>query len=371
MKALFLTTHVNAGGITRYLMTLAKGFARRGHEVIVVSAGGDQENFFGTLGPRVKHLRRNIRTKSELDPRIYLALPSLVRLVRAEKIELIHAQTRVTQVMGVLLGSLTRKPVVTTCHGFFKPRFSRKFFTAWGDAVIAISEPVKEHLEKDFAVPAAAVRFITNGIDLEEFVPVADEEKGIRRLSEELGEEPAVGIIARLSSVKGIDVLIRAMPKVLRKFPQAKLLVIGKGPEEANLRRLTEELILDGHVLFKPVVDRTAHMLSLLDVFVMPSRQEGLGLSVLEAQAMELPVIASNVGGLANIIDDGRTGLLVPPERPDLLAHAIDLLLEHPEKSKEIGRAARREVAERFSSERMVEDTLKVYEELVNAGKSQ
>lgn len=359
MNILFLSTHLNTGGISSYLVTLGRGLVKKGHRVWIATSGGNLVESLKESG--VKHITLNIRTKSELDPRIYFALGPLSRIIRENKIDVIHAQTRVTQVMAACLNKLTGKPFVSTCHGFFKNRWSRRIFSCWGERVIAISEAVLEHLQKDFNVDPKRIALIKNGIDCEDFPALSAETKEINRRAFGLEDEPVIGIIARLSSIKGHDVLIAAMKKVVAEFPLAKLLVVGEGSLEKELKRLVEGFKLEKNVLFYPVVNQSAQMLSLFDVFVMPSRQEGLGLSVMEAQAAGLPVVASNVGGLPSLIEDGRTGLLVPPDNASLLAEAILLLLRNKDKAKEMGERARDFIQKEFSAERMVEETVEVY----------
>jgi len=129
MNILFLTTHLNVGGITSYLLTLTKGLIKQGHGVFLASSSGEMLEAFQSLG--VEHLKLNISTKSELDPRIYLALGRLRRFIKQKDIHVVHTQTRVTQVMGFCLGRITEIPYLSTCHGFFKPRLSRKIFPCW------------------------------------------------------------------------------------------------------------------------------------------------------------------------------------------------------------------------------------------------
>ena len=150
---------------------------------------------------------------------MWLALPALFTLVKKENIDLMHAHTRVTQVMAALVSASTKIPYVSTCHGFFKPHLFRRIFLCWGKATIAISRAVHAHLIKDFHLDPLHVTLITSGIDLTEFKPVSKEQQHCKRQEWGADGDPMLGIIARLSSVKGIDVLIDAMPLVKLKFP--------------------------------------------------------------------------------------------------------------------------------------------------------
>jgi len=276
---------------------------------------------------------------------------------------MIHAQTRVTQVLGSWLSFVTGVNMVTTCHGFFRPRWFRKAFPCWGKAVIAISKPVEKHLSEDFGVPKNKIHLIVNGIDLGRFVMTNDKLRREARQNMAINDGPLIGIIARLSDVKGIDILIKAMPEILKKMPAANLMIAGQGPEEALLRKITKDLSLTQNVRFRSAIDQTQALLPAFDVFAMPSLMEGLGLSVMEAQACGIPVVASRIGGLVDLIEDGRSGYLVPVNDPAALAGRILELLGNPSQSKRLAHEARLNIEKHFTSEKMTNATLKVYEQ--------
>jgi glycosyltransferase involved in cell wall biosynthesis len=361
MNVLFLTTHFNTGGISSYVLTLGGALVKSRHKVWVASSGGNNVAHLQAAGMR--HVQINIKTKSEVHPKLLLSLPSLVRLVRNEDINIIHAQTRVTQVLGAFLSHLSGVKMVTTCHGFFRPRWFRKTFPCWGEAVIAVSKPVARHLSVDLGVDHKKVHLIANGIDLERFVMTNDRMRREARQRTGMGDSPLIGIIARLSDVKGIDVLIKAMPLVLKEIPSVNLLIAGQGQEETALKKLTHDLSLTAHVHFKSGTDQTQDLLCAFDVFVMPSLMEGLGLSVIEAQACGIPVVASRAGGLVDLIEDGKSGYLVPINDPAALAGRIIEILRNPSPSMAMTQQARLNVEQYFSAQRMLKETLKVYEQ--------
>ncbi|MEI7998335.1 MAG: glycosyltransferase family 4 protein [Candidatus Omnitrophota bacterium] len=360
MNILFLTTHLNTGGITSYLLSLTRSLRQRGHKVFVASAGGDCESILEAYGG--KHFNLGFRTKSEADLRIYLKLGFLKKFVKQYDIDVIHAQTRVTQVMGKLLSSLTHKPLVTTCHGFFKPKFFRQIFPCCGDAVIAISKPVSEHLVKDLGVDQEKIHMVIHGVDCERFPLATDELKGQMRKQWGIESSKVIGIIARFSVVKGIDILLKSMPLVVKQYPDVLLMIVGEGPQQDELLSLVESLNLKEHVRFEKVLNQPADLLPTFDIFVMPSRQEGLGLSVMEAQACGLPVVASNIGGLVDLIEEGKTGYLVASQDSQALALKIIEVLKDITKAKEVGKAARDYIGRKFTLEQMVVGTEKVYD---------
>ena len=360
MNILFLTTHCNAGGITSYLLTLSKGLINKGHNIFLISSGGDQEGVFRELGVKVYDI--DLKTKSELSLKIYLSIIPIIKFIKENKIDIIHAQTRVTQVLMSILKNFVDVHCVGTCHGFFKTRLSRKIFKCWGDSIIAVSKPVKRHLIDDFCVDENKVYVINSGIDTHKFAKYSKDDRQKQREALGLKEEDfIIGMVARLSDVKGQDIIIKAMPKIIKKAPNAKLLLCGQGKLEYYLRGLTKSLGLKDTVIFNSMINQSVLLLNTFDVLAVPSRQEGLGLSVMEAQSCQLPVIASNVGGIPNIIEDGKTGLLVQPENPDLLAEAVIYLYKNSEIRNKLGKAAREFIVKEDFIGNMIKKTEQVY----------
>ncbi|MBU0547261.1 MAG: glycosyltransferase, partial [Candidatus Omnitrophica bacterium] len=140
MKILLITTHINFGGISSYTFSLAKALINNGHEVVCASSSGEMHNIFKRNGIRTINIP--INTKSELNPKILMSLIRLLLLNRTEKFDIIHAQTRVAQVLAYYMSKLTKIPFVSTCHGFFRRNMGRQLYPCWGAVVIAISEQV-------------------------------------------------------------------------------------------------------------------------------------------------------------------------------------------------------------------------------------
>lgn len=359
MNILFLTTHFNVGGITSYILTLTNGLQQRGNRVFVASSGGKQVALLENTG--ISHFYIPINTKQEISLNVLKSYFKLSKFIKKEGIDIIHAHTRVTQVLGCLLAKSLKMAYVSTCHGFFKPRLFRKLFPCWGDKIIAISGQVKEHLIDDFKINKDNIRVVNNGIDVKWFSAQILATK--TSVKEKLGlkDAPVVGIVARLSDVKGHVFLIEAMKLVLEKYPDAQLLIVGEGPMKKDLTALVERLLLKKSVFFLPNVSDTRSVLSAMDIFVMPSLIEGLGLSLMEAMASGLAVIGSDVGGIKSLIKDKSTGLLVPPKDPKSLGNAIVELLSFPLKAKQLGDNARCFIEQNFPQEQMVKKTEEVY----------
>ncbi len=363
MKILLIATHLNVGGITTYLFALCRQYVAKGHQVFLVSSGGARQGEFIEQG--VTLVKAAVRTKSELSPRMYCDVPRLIRLIRENQITIIHSHTRVTQFLGQALSFFSGVPYVSTCHGFYKTHWFRRTFPCWGKAVAAISPPVKDHLINDFKIPEREVFLINNGIDLESFVPVDDIGRQKIRMKFNITHSPIIGMVSRLADIKGHNVLIDAMPRIIKEFPNVLLFLAGEGKMKAQLQAQTANLGINEHVRFASVFNPSGAILPLFDVYVMPSTDEGFGLSGMEAQAAGLPIVASNIGGIPSFVFHEKTGLLVEPKDSTALALAIIRFLKDPDFAHRIGSQARKFIQENFSSEMTAAKTLQMYEKVI------
>jgi glycosyltransferase involved in cell wall biosynthesis len=350
------------GGVPIYVVTLASALKKLGHQVFVASSGGDLVKKLAANS--VPHFEIDIDTSSELNPKILPAAYHLFWVIKENNIELVHTHTRLTQVMARALSLITGVAHVSTCHGFFKPRIGRRLFGCWGSKIIAISDAVREDLVRAFRIEKSRVALINNGIDMEVFNKTySRHEKDAIRRAFGLKDGPVVGVIARLSSVKGHQYLVRAMKIVLQRFKNAQLFVVGEGEEEKNLRDLAARLGIEKSVNFTKSVLDTSMVLAVIDVFVLPSVKEGLGLALIEALAAGRPAVASDVGGIYSVVKDNVTGLLVPAKEPESLAEAIQKLLEDSQLAARLASNGQRYVRQHFALGDMVKKVEAVYRE--------
>jgi glycosyltransferase involved in cell wall biosynthesis len=247
------------------------------------------------------------------------------------------------------------------------------------DRLIAVSRSIVAKLEAEGRT-SVPVELIYNGVDLERYAY----QEACCTLPEEYGfpeGSPMVGVVARLEPEKGHETLLDAWPRVLRSVPEARLLVIGEGSLREALEARAESLGLLGEpcsgdrcvgtrgarpgakVLFTGLRDDVPAVTAALDVAVLPSYREAQGLAILEAMALRRPVVATAVGGVPEMIEDGRTGLLVPPHDATALANAITrVLTDHP-LADMLARAGHDMVHERFSVQAMARAVSAIYEE--------
>ena len=363
MKVLHVTTHLNIGGIGNYILSLCGALKDRGMDCIVASSGGNLEEEFDKRGIGLKKL--DIRTKFEFGPKVFKSSFTLARIIKNEKIDIVHAHTRVSQVAAVLACHMAHTPCVTTCHGYFKKR-SRNLIDTWGAKVIAISDAVKAHLIEDLGVDEKRIVVVYSGVDIKRFSKIYSEPEK-RAIKESIGLKsgPVVGTIGRLSSVKGQKFLIEAMAEVAGEVKDAQALIIGDGEEKLALESLAKSLGIEDSVRFVNSNVDTNRFLSVMDIFVFPSVKEGLGIALLEALAAGRACVASDIGGIADIIANDNCGVLVPVGDAAAISSAILKLLRSAEERRRMGEIGKKVVAEKFSIGRMAEEIERIYEKTV------
>ncbi len=294
----------------------------------------------------------------------------LTRLFRRERPHVVHTHNFLCQVRAGIAARRAGVPVlVCTKHGNSRSRLIRSrrlaaYAYRLADRVIAVSHDVRSRFLDDLPVPRDRVKVILNGIDTERFRPregAADAE----RLG--IAGAPLLGTVCRLVHMKGISTLLEALSLVRRDLPEAALVVVGDGPARGDLESLAESLGLEDSVRFLGNRDDVDAIYPQLDVYVQPTYAEGISLTMLEACSCAVPVVATRVGGNPEIVDDGRTGLLVPPRDAQVLAEAIKRTVQDPQAAAERGRAARERIVEDFSLDRMVADHMDLYRRLLTA----
>jgi len=285
-----------------------------------------------------------------LDPRVLLAIATELRSGPA----LLHAHDAHALTLAGVVAALSRTPLVVTRRVDFPLR--RRGFWRRADRVIAISEAVARVLRDDGIDPRRIV-VIHSGVDLAEARRAAPAGfRGDLGLSE--GARLAVNVGA-LVPHKDHSTLLRAAAHLRERFPSLHWAIAGEGPLRGQLENLREQLGLGERVHLLGHVPTPLNLLAEADVFVMSSREEGLGTSVLDAMACGIPVASTTAGGLPEMLADGA-GILVPPGEPEALAGAVAALLDDPEKHRAVRDRARM-IVQGFSAERMAEQVATVY----------
>lgn len=367
MKVLHVNTHMNIGGIGQYIVSLTKALKQKRVECFVASSGGELEAELVRLD--VRHIRLDMDTKFEFGPKVFRSASQLARIIEDNKIDLVHAHTRVSQVASYLACRRTGTPYIATCHGYFNAKLSRKLFDTWGEKVVAISKAVRSHLEKDFNVKPERIEVIYNGIDLNRFSNTYSANQ-IARAKRSLGIQRGIviGTMGRLSSIKGQKFLIEAMKDVVSKVGDVRCLIIGSGREEGDLKELARSLALEDRVIFTGAAYMDIPLyLACMDIFVLPSIEEGLGLALIEAMSLGRPCIASATGGIKDIIDPGVNGILTPVGDSGSIANAVLKILDDQPLAKKMSENSINIVRNTFSIESMADKMLDLYGRVIRA----
>lgn len=313
------------------------------------------------LCPNARQLDPSRRNKLKVLEYPYLDKPLLRHVILQfikydldeRRPQLIHIQSRRMLAQGIWLARELECPFVLTIHDYIPTDEKFEFDHTWGKQVIAVSESVKSDLLSLDSISNELVTVVRSGIvkqPPEEMMPILAP-----------NQVPVIGTAGPLEDVKGIPYFLKAARKVLDEREPVEFLIAGSGPEEAALRALSRDLGLTKHITFVPNLHDFSKSLRAMDVFCLPSLKQGLGTIMLEAMAMGKPVIASRVGGIFSVIEDGVTGHLVPPSDSNALAECMLKTLSDPIQTRLIGEAGRQMVANEFRFDRMVQETIDVY----------
>ena len=302
--------------------------------------------------------------------RIDLRAISRIRALTAETgAEVVHCHGYKADIYAYLALRNHGVPLISTCHNWLDTdkavyiygvldRLVLRKFTR----VVSVCDVVRQRLQTS-GVAIPRIKFIRNGIATEPFA------SGQKTSNTENNHQPVVGLVGRLSWEKGIDIFLEAAARVITELPHAKFTVVGEGPDREQLEKQIHTLGIECAVSLVGRREDMPAVYSSFDIMVSPSRMEGLPMAILEGMASGLPLIATSVGEVPNVVRDGETGILLPPGDARALASAIIDLWRAPEKRRCLGSAAREMVQSEYSAERMVNEYLSVYRDALAAAK--
>lgn len=356
MNILQILPELNCGGVETGTVDMAKYLVSHNHKAVVVSAGGGLVDALESCG--AIHYRLEVNKKSLFS--IIKCIDELAKIIQKENIEIVHARSRVPAWIAYFACRKTNVPFITTCHGYY----SRHLFSqamGWGKFVIAPSQAIGRHMIDDFLVPQERIRHIPRSVDIEKFTFAPPEAKS--------RTEFVIAIIARLTPLKGHTYFLKAMQKAARSIPSMKVWIVGESPKgkphyKDDLRLLVKRLGLAHMVEFLGECRDIPQLLSKVSLLVLSTTvPEAFGRVIIEAQAAGIPVVATKVGGVVDIIDDGVDGILVAPGDPEGMGDAVIRVLRDQELSSALAKNGRLKVLSRFTLEKMAEKTIEVYRE--------
>ncbi len=364
MKVLHVITDTGWGGAERHLLALTTALVQRGHvcQVAYLVGDGYLDDTFASRGVPTT----NLRARSWVDPG---ALARLIRLIRRERFDLLHAHLFPGEVFATVAGLCAPgAPLICSKHNddaFFRHlhfRILHRMISYRASRTIAISDHVRRFAIRTGTARPLELLTILYGYDPPSVLPSKDAARAMLGIPE---GSFVVGAVARLAAQKGQIHLVEAMPGLVSAIPDLQVIILGEGRMRPTLERRARELGVEQRLRLPGFHPDVQSALCGLDVFVMPSLWEGFGLVLLEAMAAGQPIVASKVSAIPEVVEDGVTGLLVPPADSVALAEAILTLWRESALREKLGSAGRERLRERFSLDQMVDRTEQVYTEVL------
>ncbi|MCI0698398.1 glycosyltransferase family 4 protein [candidate division KSB1 bacterium] len=389
VKVLHIITHLGVGGALDNTLITIKGLSRDRYEVDL-AAGILTGNYYELWQERAEACADKVILFRDLQRAPHAAkdkrvLQQLTDFIRERNYDIVHTHTAKAGVIGRIAAKRAGvATVVHTYHSFgwqdahdfhaalwrrslahLKRRFYirlERYAAGLSDALVTVSElNKKEALELEVG-PAEKFVTIYSGVDLECFRDLTVDRNSVIRSFELSSERPIVGMIGRLSTQKAPLDFVQAAKIVLARRPDVQFILAGDGPLEAAVSRAIGAETRIKMLGFRNDVPK---LLSILDIFVLTSLWEGLGRALTEAMIVGVPVAATSVDGIPELVSHRSTGMLSPPGNPHAMAENILWLLDHPKEAQEMSRSARKRVVPAFSAERMVEETDALYQRLL------
>lgn len=353
------------GALVDLLNIVARLDPTRYVPTVLLSFGSEPAPRFRRLGVETVSLSIPALRKGKSIARLPSAVLRLWRLLRAREISLVHVNDVDDAAIASVACRLSGIPCVVHMRSEMVPNKFRKLRLQWADLLIAVSEGVREKGIQG-GLPAEKVVTVYSGVD-PGMATAAGEGWRVRQ---EYGISPetlVIGSVANISPKKGYDILIRSVAKARQEVDDLACIIVGADDHRlrVGLERLGDSLGLSGRLRFVGFQEKVFPYLDAMDLFVLASVDEGFGIVLLEAMASGKPVVATRVDGPPEIVEDGQTGLLVPPRDPEALAKALVKLLKDPQRRASMGRRGRERVETVFSPDSQMQTLAGLYDHLV------
>jgi glycosyltransferase involved in cell wall biosynthesis len=386
VKVLRVIARLNIGGPALHVAYLTAGLADRGYDTTLVAGtvGRGEESMAGVADRRGVRVETLEELHREIAPiRDLRAILRLARVIRRERPTILHTHTAKAGAVGriaALLAGDARPPIVVhTFHGhvlrgYFSPlatlafRTLERLLARMTTALVAVSPEVRDDLVRLGVAPASKFTVVRLGIELGERVGLDDQARRETRRLMGIGPDAfIVGWVGRMTAVKRTDDVVRALRELVDLGVDAYVCLVGDGPDREHLEVLAHDLGVVKRCLFVGYQDDVARFYNAIDVLLLPSVNEGTPVSVIEALAAERPAVATDVGGIPDVVRDGVDGYLVGVGQPAALAARLAELAGDPERRARMGAEGRARVMERYSVDRLVDDIDRLYRSLLEA----
>lgn len=375
MRVLHLISSAGYGGAEAQILELGRGQVRAGQQIGLLVLHRPKRG--RTIHPLVSRARTWGITVTQLEDRVripFWLIPKIVRQLREGAFDLLHTHGYKADLLGVIAAYMAKIPVVATIHGYTDAFPTVRMYRRLDllmlrrfPKVMAVSDYLRQELMASGLAPHRVVT-VHNAIDPDVFVSATCADR--RKIRTELGIGPNASValtVGRLNPEKGHRYLLESVQLVCQHISNLHVLIVGEGPLRQRLEAMACSLHLDTLVSFLDWRDDVASLMAASDLFVLPSTRESFGLVILEALALGIPVIATRVGGVPEIIRADETGILVEPQDAKALARAMVWALTNPAQAGQLARQGQAMVRQRFSVEAMVKATNRVYHEVISS----
>lgn len=374
MKILQLISSTGFFGAENVVLELSRELASRQIENII----GVFDNSHNPHCELIRHAQEiYLKTKVfKCDGRVDVrTLYDITRFVKRNQIDILHAHGYKSNIYGFIASKLSGKPIVSTCHNWIADDFKTKMYYVLDkgllhnfDRVVAVSDDIRHEL-LGMKVESGKIFCIPNGISIGRYA--ANNNNGCyKKLRQEFNiseNAKIIGTVARFTPEKGLLNLLCAAKEISREFRSIFFMLVGDGPLRDYLKRETVRLGIEDKVIFTGIRSDMPQVYSVMDIFVLPSLKEGVPMVLLEAMAAKRPVIATQVGAVPKIVENGKNGLLVLPDDHSALKEAMMLLLKDTELTKRIALNGYLRVSNDFSSAKMCGRYMDIYNKVMRA----
>ncbi len=361
------------GGPDKTILNSPRFLTRAGYHMLCAYMHPPGDPAFAQLSERAKELGAPLLSVMDRGPWDWKVAGQLLQICRRERVAIWHGHDYKSNLLGLLVRPLWPMRLVTTVHGWVKhtrrtPLYYKidELCLPHYESVICVSDDLVARC-RACRVPEQRCVLIENGIDTEQYCRGQSVAEAKRRLAVPPGRT-LIGGVGRLSAEKGFDLLLRAVQQLVAAGHDMGLVIVGEGDERARLEALTAELEIAGRVTLTGYHPDPRPIYEAMDLFVLSSLREGLPNVVLEAMALEVPVLATRIAGVPRLIQDGVNGTLVSPGSADHLAEAISLLLSDAALRARLAQAARHTVEVHFSFARRMQKIAALYDDLLESG---
>lgn len=363
-RILYIAQTLGFGGAEKVILDLATHINKKRFEPVVFShvRGLMEENFL-KAGIDLEIIEKT-------RPLDFLFLIKMCRTIKQKKIDLIHSHGVTATVYGGIAAKFFRIPLMITVHGrsTYSVRVGVKglqFAQKFGANIVTVSNQLKYELTRDIGLNEEKITTIYNGIDADKLLKSDEQLTCAIKKELSIDSYPVVGSVGSLREVKGHRYLIQALPRILKKYPNIKLIFVGDGELKDDLMNISEKLNVSKNILFLGHRRDVPQLMSVFDLVVQPSLTEGISIVILEAMASSKAIIATDVGGNSTLVENNNSGILIPPRDSEKLADAIINLLGDGKKRMLLGETAFKRVKERFSIYQTVSEYEKLYMGLI------